>query len=120
VPGSSPPFDVLAADQVDGQADLLREAWWMQSAVSIPSLRLRPSSARRPFSRLLPAAERTRRRELAQLVALLFSVTYTGMNFLPLCTAKVCPTMSGMTVDRRDQVLTTFLSKRLLRSSIFF
>ena len=50
----------------------------------------------------------------------MFSVTYTGMNFLPLCTARVCPTMSGITVERRDQVLTTFLSKRLLRSSIFF
>src|SRR6516162_7562070 len=32
------------------------------------------------------------------------------MNFLPLCTASVCPTISGMTVDRRDHVLMTFLS----------
>ena len=40
----------------------------------------------------------------------MFSVTYTGMNFFPLCTASVCPTNSGMTVERRDQVLMTFLS----------
>ena len=39
----------------------------------------------------------------------MFSVTYTGMNFLPLCTASVWPTISGITVDRRDQVLMTFL-----------
>ena len=40
----------------------------------------------------------------------MFSVTYTGMNFFPLCTASVCPTISGMTVERRDQVLMTFFS----------
>src|SRR6266850_6299203 len=40
----------------------------------------------------------------------MFSVTYTGMNFFPLCTAIVCPTISGTTVDRRDQVLMTFFS----------
>ena len=34
----------------------------------------------------------------------MFSVTYTGMNFLPLCTAMVCPTNSGIMVERRDQV----------------
>src|SRR6478672_11351611 len=32
------------------------------------------------------------------------------MNFLPLCTASVWPTISGTTVERRDQVLITFLS----------
>src|SRR5882762_6463999 len=42
----------------------------------------------------------------------MFSVTYTGMNFLPLCTAMVCPTISGTTVDRRDQVRRTFFSLR--------
>src|SRR5690348_17350017 len=46
----------------------------------------------------------------------MFSVTYTGMNFFPLCTAMVCPTISGTTVDRRDQVLMTFFS--LARFSI--
>ena len=39
----------------------------------------------------------------------MFSVMNTGMNFLPLCTAKVSPTKSGETVERRDQVLMTFL-----------
>jgi len=42
----------------------------------------------------------------------MFSVTYTGMNFLPLCTAMVWPTISGTTVDRRDQVRKTFFSLR--------
>jgi hypothetical protein len=33
------------------------------------------------------------------------------MNFLPLCTGKrMGPTISGTTVDRRDQVLMTFFS----------
>ena len=32
----------------------------------------------------------------------MFSVTYTGMNFFPLCTATVCPTNSGRIVARRD------------------
>src|SRR5512139_1828931 len=40
----------------------------------------------------------------------MFSVTKTGMNFRPLWTAKVYPTISGVMVDRRDQVLMTFLS----------
>src|SRR4051794_15430027 len=49
----------------------------------------------------------------------MFSVTYTGMNFFPLCTAIVWPTISGMTVDRRDQVLMTFLSPPRFMPSIF-
>src|SRR5215469_5069029 len=40
----------------------------------------------------------------------MFSVTYTGINFLPLCTAIVWPTNSGRMVERRDQVRTTFFS----------
>src|SRR5271165_1804913 len=48
----------------------------------------------------------------------IFSVTYTGMNFLPLCTARVCPTISGITVERRDQVRTTFFSLRWFMPSI--
>src|ERR1700730_527188 len=47
----------------------------------------------------------------------MFSVTYTGMNFLPLCTAMVCPTISGMMVERRDQVRNTFFSLREFRAS---
>ena len=42
----------------------------------------------------------------------MFSVTYTGINFLPLCTAMVWPTISGMMVERRDQVRSTFFSLR--------
>src|SRR5580700_5000216 len=42
----------------------------------------------------------------------MFSVTYTGMNLLPLCTANVCPTKSGITVLERDHVFTTRLSLR--------
>ena len=49
----------------------------------------------------------------------MFSVTYTGMNFLPLCTASVWPTISGTTVDRRDQVLMTFFSAPRFMISIF-
>src|SRR5579863_5402865 len=49
----------------------------------------------------------------------MFSVTYTGTNFLPLCTAIVCPTNSGKIVERRDQVFTTFLSLALFNTSIF-
>src|SRR3989304_3414800 len=39
----------------------------------------------------------------------MFSVTKTGMNFRPLCTANVYPTISGVMVERRDQVLMIFL-----------
>ena len=49
----------------------------------------------------------------------MFSVTYTGMNFFPLCTAIVWPTISGITVERRDQVLTTFFSLARFIASIF-
>src|SRR5882672_4715040 len=45
------------------------------------------------------------------------SVTYTGINFLPLCTAMVWPIMSGTIVDRRDQVFTTFFSLRVFSAS---
>src|SRR3954469_17761125 len=48
----------------------------------------------------------------------MFSVTYTGMNFLPLCTATVCPTNSGVMVERRDQVRRTFFSLREFMASI--
>src|SRR5690242_8549639 len=50
----------------------------------------------------------------------MFSVTYTGMNFLPLCTPIVCPTNSGRIVERRDQVRTTFFSLVAFNTSIFF
>src|SRR5512138_865028 len=40
----------------------------------------------------------------------MFSVTNTGMNFLPLWTAKERPIKSGVMVERRDQVLMIFLA----------
>src|SRR3989304_6065953 len=40
------------------------------------------------------------------------------MNFFPLCTASVCPTNSGVMVERRDQVFRTFLSRLRFISSI--
>src|SRR6201996_5766247 len=49
----------------------------------------------------------------------MFSVQYTGTNFLPLCTAIVWPTMSGWMVERRDQVRITFLSLAAFIASIF-
>jgi hypothetical protein len=50
----------------------------------------------------------------------MFSVTYTGMNFLPLCTASVWPMNSGRMVERRDQVRTTFFSFFAFSASTFF
>src|SRR5580658_9442767 len=41
------------------------------------------------------------------------------MNFLPLCTATVWPINSGKIVERRDQVLTTFLSLAAFSTSTF-
>ena len=49
----------------------------------------------------------------------MFSVRYTGTNFLPLCTASVWPTISGTTVERRDQVLTTRFSLAAFIASTF-
>src|SRR5579859_2903414 len=49
----------------------------------------------------------------------MFSVTYTGMNFRPLCTAIVCPTISGIIVERRDHVRSTFFSLRAFMASTF-
>src|SRR6185369_17829556 len=48
----------------------------------------------------------------------MFSVTNTGTNFLPWCTAKVRLTISGSTVERRDQVLMTFLDLVFCASSV--
>src|SRR4030042_2066250 len=48
------------------------------------------------------------------------SVTKTGINFFPLWTANVNPTISGIVVDRLDQVLITFPSFVLRASSTFF
>src|SRR5713101_5815144 len=53
------------------------------------------------------------------LCPIICSVTYTGMNFFPLCTAMVCPIMSGTIVERRDHVLITFFSFRVFSPSTF-
>ena len=50
----------------------------------------------------------------------MFSDTYTGMCCLPLCTAIVRPTNSGVIVERRDQVLIGFLSLTARAASTFF
>src|SRR6185437_744485 len=49
----------------------------------------------------------------------MFSDTYTGMSCLPLCTAIVRPTKSGVIVERRDQVLIGFLSLTARAASTF-
>src|SRR5437899_2865076 len=51
------------------------------------------------------------------LCPIICSVTYTGMNFFPLCTAMVCPIMSGTIVERRDHVLISFFSLRVFSPS---
>src|SRR4029078_2301687 len=50
----------------------------------------------------------------------IFSDMYTGMCCLPLCTAIVRPTNSGVIVERRDQVLIGFLSLTARAASHFF
>jgi hypothetical protein len=47
------------------------------------------------------------------------SVTNTGTCLRPSCTAIVCPSMSGMIVERRDQVLITFLEPFSFCTSTF-
>src|SRR3954463_1012143 len=44
---------------------------------------------------------------------------YTGTCLRPSCTAMVWPTISGMIVERRDQVLMTRFSLVAFRSSTF-
>src|SRR5215831_8849214 len=49
----------------------------------------------------------------------MFSEMYTGICCLPLCTAIVSPTKSGVMVERRDQVLIGFLSLVARAASTF-
>src|SRR5574340_193364 len=49
----------------------------------------------------------------------MFSEMYTGMCCLPLCTAIVSPTKSGVIVERRDQVLIGRLSEVARAASTF-
>ena len=50
----------------------------------------------------------------------MFSVISTGMCCRPLCTAIVRPTISGMTIERRDQVLIGLRSFLADASCTFF
>jgi hypothetical protein len=50
----------------------------------------------------------------------IFSVTYTGMNLLPLCTPKVSPTKSGEMVERLDHVFMAIFSPASLALLTFF
>src|SRR5918998_5499790 len=49
----------------------------------------------------------------------MFSVTNTDVKILPLCTIKVWPTKSGVTIERRDQVLIGFFTPDEFILSIF-
>src|SRR5208283_3742440 len=49
----------------------------------------------------------------------IFSVTNTELKTFPLCTRKVCPTKSGVIIERRDQVLIGFFATPPLIFSIF-
>ena len=49
----------------------------------------------------------------------MFSVMNTGTCLRPSCTAIVWPSMSGVIIERRDQVLMTFLLPLSLAASTF-
>jgi len=49
----------------------------------------------------------------------MFSVTKTELKVFPLCTKNVWPTKSGVTIERRDQVLIGFYTPELFILSIF-
>jgi len=63
------------------------------------------------------ALKRAGETEFAQLMADHVLGDVHGINFLPLCTAIVWPTISGITVERRDQVRSTFFSLRAFMPS---
>src|SRR6266481_3664207 len=49
----------------------------------------------------------------------MFSVTNTEVKVFPLCTMNVCPTKSGVTIERRAQVFTGFFTPDVFILSIF-
>jgi len=49
----------------------------------------------------------------------MFSVTKMELKILPLWTKNVCPTKSGVIIERRDQVLIGFFALPLFILSIF-
>ena len=59
------------------------------------------------------------RRKFAELVADHILGDKNGMKIFPLCTKNVWPTKSGVTIERRDQVLIGFLTPDAFILSIF-
>ena len=59
------------------------------------------------------------RRKFAELVADHVLGDKNGIKIFPLCTKNVCPTKSGVTIERRDQVLIGFLTPDAFILSIF-
>src|SRR5260370_185139 len=49
----------------------------------------------------------------------MFSVMKTELKIFPLCTRNVWPTKSGVTIERRDQVLIAFFEPEAFILSIF-
>src|SRR2546430_13542728 len=49
----------------------------------------------------------------------MFSVTNTEIKVFPLCTMNVCPTKSGVTIERRAQVFSGFFTPEVFILSIF-
>src|SRR5690606_7749791 len=97
--------DVLTADQVDHKPSLSRAPFQM----SCPGYRFHDCYFLFAiFSALVPGCPLNVLvgENSPSLWPTMFSVTKTGMWRLPLCTPKVSPTISGVIVERRDQVFT--------------
>src|SRR6185312_2898454 len=112
-----------AADHVgDEPAFLRRQAYASQRGNGFhsgPHLRLVTVGAATFLSEECPLNVRVSANS-PSLWPTMFSDTYTGMCCLPLCTAMVRPTNSGVIVERRDHVLIGFLSFTARAASTFF
>src|SRR5216684_3141791 len=117
-------LDLLAAHEVDYEPDLLRRHFQILESCCCfhdwSSCHLAAGFA--VFSTFLPLWPLKVRvcANSPSLWPTMFSEMYTGTNLRPLWTAIVWPTMSGMTVERRDHVLMTFLSRSRFIVSTFF
>src|SRR5437660_3686455 len=103
-------LDLLAAHQVDHEADLLRgHLQILESCRCFHRINPYFPAGFADFSTFLPLWPLNVRviENSPSLWPTMFSEMYTGTNLRPLWTAMVWPTMSGMTVERRDQVLMT-------------
>ena len=124
---------VLAADLIDHEAHLVRRlarrcaesraraALSRCGAAAMLLATLRRHAPRLLVGRLVArvATEQPRRRELAELVPDHVLRHVHRDELVPLCTAKVCPTKSGIIVLARDHVFTTFFSLRLFIRRLF-